>query len=175
VFQALLSVGVLSFLFTKMENGSASVNGHHEPENNGEPMDTSDEIPGVAICVPSRDVPALCKSFVEELKFWRRGLYADESAPCTFCNGYYGPNFTDPVCATCHSFVYPRLPDDEEIESPLEVVKPEDDDSGNEEPEPEALASPVRARVLVRISTETLSHSVLHAKPILALGYGYEI
>ena len=27
-------------------------------------------------------------------------------AVCNVCNGYYGPAFAQPVCATCHSFLY---------------------------------------------------------------------
>ncbi len=26
--------------------------------------------------------------------------------PCSSCNGYYGPSFSQPVCATCHAFLY---------------------------------------------------------------------
>ena len=25
---------------------------------------------------------------------------------CSTCNGYYGPSFGQPVCATCHAFLY---------------------------------------------------------------------
>ncbi|CAD6225312.1 GSCOCG00005615001-RA-CDS [Cotesia congregata] len=26
---------------------------------------------------------------------------------CYICNGYYGPSFEEPVCATCHAFLFP--------------------------------------------------------------------
>jgi hypothetical protein len=35
---------------------------------------------------------------------------------CQACNGYYGPCFGEPVCATCHAFLYA---------SHLEQVRPE--------------------------------------------------
>ncbi|KAK4320247.1 hypothetical protein Pmani_008858 [Petrolisthes manimaculis] len=52
---------------------------------------------------------------------------------CFQCNGYYGPNFCQPLCSTCHVFLYP---DDA---SKLPSVGPyqekiDDGDSGNEEP-----------------------------------------
>lgn len=52
---------------------------------------------------------------------------------CFQCNGYYDPNFGQPLCTTCHAFLYP---DDA---SKLPSVGPhqektDDGDSGNEEP-----------------------------------------
>ena len=34
---------------------------------------------------------------------------------CTVCDGFYGPNFGQPVCSTCHMFLFPQdinLPED---------------------------------------------------------------
>lgn len=45
------------------------------------------------------------------------------------CNGYYGPNFNEPVCGTCHAFLFPLI---EEI--PLTDFSDNDEDSGNDEP-----------------------------------------
>ncbi|CAG0915781.1 unnamed protein product [Notodromas monacha] len=80
----------------------------------------------------------------ELLDAWKRGLYSSLPEPCRFCAGFYGPNFGEPVCATCHAFVYPRTPDDELegfCESSSAACKPEDDDSGNDEPDPDAALS----------------------------------
>lgn len=52
---------------------------------------------------------------------------------CYLCNGYYGPCFGEPVCATCHAFVFP-----EDLYYtvivPILSLKTEDGDSGNDEP-----------------------------------------
>ena len=36
--------------------------------------------------------------------WWERSLTS--TAVCRACNGYYGPCFSEPVCATCHAFLY---------------------------------------------------------------------
>ncbi|KZC11577.1 PREDICTED: uncharacterized protein LOC107189723 [Dufourea novaeangliae] len=51
---------------------------------------------------------------------------------CCFCNGYYGPSFGEPVCPTCHTFLFPN-----EIGLlPVSIFseKTDDEDSGNDEP-----------------------------------------
>ena len=35
--------------------------------------------------------------------YWETQLKVDT---CVACNGYYGPCFGEPVCATCHAFLY---------------------------------------------------------------------
>lgn len=48
------------------------------------------------------------------------------------CNGFYGPNFGQPVCSTCHLFLFPpdiNFPDDQAY-----AEKADSGDSGNEEP-----------------------------------------
>lgn len=45
------------------------------------------------------------------------------------CNGYYGPNFGEPICGTCHSFLFP-LNEPEQAITKLS----DDEDSGNDEP-----------------------------------------
>lgn len=52
------------------------------------------------------------------------------STSCSICNGYYGPNFGEPVCGTCHSFLYPTTPD----EFPPITDISDSEDSGNDEP-----------------------------------------
>ncbi|XP_045119579.1 uncharacterized protein LOC123509376 [Portunus trituberculatus] len=52
---------------------------------------------------------------------------------CFQCNGYYGPNFCQPLCATCHVFLYPDDPSKQASVRPYHE-KTDDGDSGNEEP-----------------------------------------
>lgn len=49
---------------------------------------------------------------------------------CCVCNGYYGPSFDEPLCGTCHAFLFPFI---EEIRS-TELSDNDDEDSGNDEP-----------------------------------------
>ncbi|XP_005180823.1 uncharacterized protein LOC101899468 [Musca domestica] len=51
------------------------------------------------------------------------------NATCWVCNGYYGPNFGEPLCGTCHAFLYNTEPTEE-----LETTISDDEDSGNDEP-----------------------------------------
>ena len=36
--------------------------------------------------------------------WWERALTSTNT--CRACNGYYGPCFSEPVCPTCHAFLY---------------------------------------------------------------------
>lgn len=36
--------------------------------------------------------------------WWERALTSTQT--CRACNGYYGPCFSEPVCPTCHAFLY---------------------------------------------------------------------
>ncbi|XP_053957437.1 uncharacterized protein LOC128862756 [Anastrepha ludens] len=51
------------------------------------------------------------------------------SSACWVCNGYYGPNFDEPLCGTCHAFLYSTQAAEE-----LETTISDDEDSGNDEP-----------------------------------------
>ncbi|KAF7413393.1 hypothetical protein HZH68_001882 [Vespula germanica] len=51
---------------------------------------------------------------------------------CYICNGYYGPCFEEPVCATCHAFLFPN--DIGLFQVPIFSEKTDDEDSGNDEP-----------------------------------------
>ncbi|KAF3422775.1 hypothetical protein E2986_02376 [Frieseomelitta varia] len=51
---------------------------------------------------------------------------------CCFCNGYYGPCFGEPVCPTCHAFLFPN--DIGLLQVPIFSEKTDDEDSGNDEP-----------------------------------------
>ncbi|CAD7079893.1 unnamed protein product [Hermetia illucens] len=53
------------------------------------------------------------------------------STTCWVCNGYYGPNFGEPICGTCHAFLYPTNPNEEQ-EFATELS--DNEDSGNDEP-----------------------------------------
>ncbi|XP_042895252.1 uncharacterized protein [Parasteatoda tepidariorum] len=52
---------------------------------------------------------------------------------CTTCAGFYGPNFEQPLCVTCHAFLYPV---DLNVSDGAVVYqeKSDSDDSGTEEP-----------------------------------------
>jgi len=53
---------------------------------------------------------------------------------CRACNGYYGPCFSEPVCATCHAFLYASSLEQEVVVSVAEGDESDDCDSGNDEP-----------------------------------------
>lgn len=64
-------------------------------------------------------------NFTEEFEF--------NQSTCYICNGYYGPCFGEPVCATCHAFLFPE---ELSCRDPMPVFseKTDDGDSGNDEP-----------------------------------------
>lgn len=56
---------------------------------------------------------------------------------CVACNGYYGPCFGQPVCATCHAFLYASQLEQEmnaQVLSEEQNDLSDDCDSGNDEP-----------------------------------------
>ncbi|XP_023954417.1 uncharacterized protein LOC112058006 [Bicyclus anynana] len=55
------------------------------------------------------------------------------NSSCYVCNGYYGPNFGEPVCVTCHTFLFPDFPS-YLPSSYFSSEKTDDGDSGNDEP-----------------------------------------
>ena len=64
--------------------------------------------------------------------WWERRL---TSLTCRACNGYYGPCFGEPVCPTCHAFLYASsLEVEVEVATSQEVEESDDCDSGNDEP-----------------------------------------
>lgn len=72
--------------------------------------------------------PARSISNVPHLSFDENFRFNHSS--CTLCNGYFGPCYGEPVCSTCHAFVYPVDP------GPMFFFseKGDDGDSGNDEP-----------------------------------------
>ncbi|CAH1798778.1 unnamed protein product, partial [Owenia fusiformis] len=60
----------------------------------------------------------------------------EEYKACMLCNAFYGPNFGQPVCSSCHYFIYPEdvnIPED----NCFLMQKTDSGDSGNEEPKGE--------------------------------------
>ncbi|CAB3257075.1 unnamed protein product [Arctia plantaginis] len=55
------------------------------------------------------------------------------NSTCYICNGYYGPSFGEPVCSTCHAFLFPDFPSYLPT-SYFCSEKTDDGDSGNDEP-----------------------------------------
>lgn len=54
---------------------------------------------------------------------------------CHTCNGYYGPCFGEPICATCHAFLFPETLTCGYFEvDTLFEFHTDDSDSGNDEP-----------------------------------------
>ncbi|CAG2053822.1 unnamed protein product [Timema podura] len=64
-------------------------------------------------------------------KFNKTFRYVHSS--CYICNGYYGPCFEEPVCATCHAFLFPDYLSNSEALA-IFSEKTDDGDSGNDEP-----------------------------------------
>ncbi|XP_028025317.1 uncharacterized protein LOC114239356 [Bombyx mandarina] len=56
-----------------------------------------------------------------------------DNSTCHVCNGYYGPSFGEPVCVTCHAFLFPDFPSYLPT-SYFCTEKTDDGDSGNDEP-----------------------------------------
>ncbi|XP_068620303.1 uncharacterized protein morgue [Battus philenor] len=55
------------------------------------------------------------------------------NSTCYVCNGYYGPSFGEPVCLTCHVFLFSDFPS-YLPNSYIVSDKKDDGDSGNDEP-----------------------------------------
>ncbi|XP_017152629.1 uncharacterized protein LOC108162413 [Drosophila miranda] len=51
------------------------------------------------------------------------------SHTCWVCNGYYGPNFGEPLCGSCHAFLY-----NAQLAEEMLTELSDDEDSGNDEP-----------------------------------------
>lgn len=61
--------------------------------------------------------------------------YEFSSISCHVCNGYYGPCFGEPICATCHAFLFPENLTCAHLElDTLFSDSTDDSDSGNDEP-----------------------------------------
>ncbi|KAI0220458.1 hypothetical protein LSAT2_028031 [Lamellibrachia satsuma] len=72
---------------------------------------------------------------VDELLDMISEFLQTEYRACYLCNGFYGPSFGQPVCSTCHMFLFPQdinIPDDGNYNQ-----KTDSGDSGNEEPDAE--------------------------------------
>jgi len=76
--------------------------------------------------------PGAC-SKTSDPDWWETNLTVET---CVACNGYYGPCFGTPVCATCHAFLYASQLEQEMNHQQLTEENDESDDcdSGNDEP-----------------------------------------
>ncbi|XP_018058214.1 PREDICTED: uncharacterized protein LOC108693671 [Atta colombica] len=70
--------------------------------------------------------------FIESIEYVPCPEFQFSTTACYICNGYYGPCFEEPVCATCHAFVFPN--DVDLLQMPIFSEKTDDEDSGNDEP-----------------------------------------
>ncbi|XP_011869024.1 PREDICTED: uncharacterized protein LOC105562635 [Vollenhovia emeryi] len=70
--------------------------------------------------------------FVESIEYVPCPEFQFSTTACYICNGYYGPCFEEPVCATCHAFLFPN--DVDLLQVPIFSEKTDDEDSGNDEP-----------------------------------------
>ena len=70
---------------------------------------------------------------------WRKNtfLFHLQFSHCHVCEGFYGSNFGQPVCSTCHLFLFPDDIDSNEDGQGFSE-KQDSGDSGNEEPHGEA-------------------------------------
>ncbi|EFN68974.1 Ubiquitin-conjugating enzyme E2-17 kDa [Camponotus floridanus] len=69
---------------------------------------------------------------VESIEYIPCPEFQFSATACYICNGYYGPCFEEPVCATCHAFLFPN--DIDLLQVPIFSEKTDDEDSGNDEP-----------------------------------------
>ncbi|XP_043278641.1 uncharacterized protein morgue [Venturia canescens] len=75
---------------------------------------------------------SLDEAFSDNIEFTSCPEFQFATLTCYICNGYYGPCFEEPVCATCHAFLFP---DDIGLrQAPIFSEKTDDEDSGNDEP-----------------------------------------
>ncbi|KAG7189105.1 hypothetical protein KM043_008680 [Ampulex compressa] len=70
--------------------------------------------------------------FAESIEYIPCPEFEFSTIACYICNGYYGPCFEEPVCATCHAFLFPN--DIGLLQVPIFSEKTDDEDSGNDEP-----------------------------------------
>ncbi|XP_033337103.1 modifier of rpr and grim, ubiquitously expressed [Megalopta genalis] len=70
--------------------------------------------------------------FLESVEYVPCPEFFFPTAACCFCNGYYGPCSGEPVCPTCHAFLFPN--DIGFLPVPIFSEKTDDEDSGNDEP-----------------------------------------
>ncbi|XP_020291808.1 uncharacterized protein LOC109858705 [Pseudomyrmex gracilis] len=70
--------------------------------------------------------------FAESVEYIPCPEFQFSTTACYICNGYYGPCFEEPVCATCHAFLFPN--DVDLLQVPIFSEKTDDEDSGNDEP-----------------------------------------
>ncbi|XP_034935370.1 uncharacterized protein morgue [Chelonus insularis] len=98
---------------------------------------TEDTLNDVDNSEKSRDKLDFCvysnsgNEYLDTIEFISCPEFQFSTLACYICNGYYGPCFEEPVCATCHAFLFP---DDTPNDLPIFSEKTDDEDSGNDEP-----------------------------------------
>lgn len=60
------------------------------------------------------------------------------TSTCCVCNGYYAPSFGEPLCGTCHAFLFPVAAEEKRSTD----LSDNDEDSGNDEPPYKDTANP---------------------------------
>uniref|UniRef100_A0A8D8ZXP3 Uncharacterized protein n=1 Tax=Cacopsylla melanoneura TaxID=428564 RepID=A0A8D8ZXP3_9HEMI len=83
--------------------------------------------------------------------------FLDSHESCYMCNGFYGPNFNEPVCSTCHLFLYPDDLSQEQPDVVLSCIKDDGNDSGNECDCPQDRADSIKTPPLSCCSYNNLS------------------
>ncbi|XP_031623155.1 uncharacterized protein LOC116340684 [Contarinia nasturtii] len=68
------------------------------------------------------------------------------TSTCCVCNGYYAPSFGEPLCGTCHAFLFPVAAEEKRSTD----LSDNDEDSGNDEP-PYKDPVPHRIPEIVRV------------------------
>lgn len=58
-----------------------------------------------------------------------------EYSTCMMCSGFYSNNFGQPICGTCHLFLFSYDINKDDDEQEVYTEKADSDDSGNEEPD----------------------------------------
>jgi len=80
-----------------------------------------------------------------------------ELLKCGVCNGFYGPNFGQPVCSTCHYFLFPNNINLREDDGAY-AEKADSGDSGTEEPNAEEEFYVKRDDGTERVPTRSVEH-----------------
>lgn len=84
---------------------------------------------------------------------------------CYMCNGFYGPNFNEPVCSTCHLFLFPDELSHEQPDVVLSCIKDDGNDSGNDCECPQDRDSSLKTPPLGSCSYNNLAGGINNGPP----------
>ncbi|XP_041376583.1 uncharacterized protein LOC121389041 [Gigantopelta aegis] len=79
---------------------------------------------------------------------------------CMMCSGFYGANFGEPVCNTCHLFLFSMDVDKEDGEADVYTEKADSEDSGTEEPGAEVDFYPTQEDQASKTTKSSLIHKM---------------